>query len=144
SEKEKGIVRLQAHWRRKLLERKLKQRQQAAQKIQARWRGYVLRQRMRTVRRYHSQQQQTFDEIDLTEFEFDEAAFDARFQRPRTPVTRTKEVWQSQQHSILPTPIIITELPLQNSPRSSSTASSRAKPIVEPLDMSSRPQEMTN
>ncbi|CAF1071718.1 unnamed protein product [Adineta steineri] len=144
SEKEKGIVRLQAHWRRKLLERKLKQRQQAAQKIQARWRGYVLRQRMRTVRRYHSQQQQTFDEIDLTEFEFDEAAFDARFQRPRTPVTRIKEVWQSQQHSILPTPIIITELPLQNSPRSSSAASSRAKPIVEPLDMSSRPQEMTN
>jgi hypothetical protein len=40
--------------------------------IQARWRGYAVRKRMHTVRRLHSQQQQIYDEIDLTQFDFDE------------------------------------------------------------------------
>jgi hypothetical protein len=50
----------------------LNKKRRAAQKIQARWRGYVVRQRMRTVRRLYSQQQQTYDEIDLAQFDFDE------------------------------------------------------------------------
>ncbi|CAF0912178.1 unnamed protein product [Adineta ricciae] len=143
SPKEQSIIRLQAHWRRRLMEQNLDKCQQAAQKIQARWRGYVVRQRMYNVRHFHSSQQQTFDEIDLTQFEFDEAAFDAKFQRPQTPVARVRQVWQSQ-HGILPSPIQITELSRPNSGRASSTASSRAKPIVEPLDMSARPIMMTN
>ncbi|CAF1250746.1 unnamed protein product [Adineta ricciae] len=143
SPKEQSIIRLQAHWRRRLMEQNLDKRQQAAQKIQARWRGYVVRQRMYSVRHFHSSQQQTFDEIDLTQFEFDEAAFDAKFQRPRTPVARVRQVWQSQ-HGILPSPIQISELSRPNSGRASSAASSRAKPIVEPLDMSARPVMMTN
>ncbi|UJR33019.1 hypothetical protein I4U23_020479 [Adineta vaga] len=143
SPNERSIVRLQAHWRRKLVEQKLNKQNQAAQKIQARWRGYVVRQRMRNVRRFHSSQHQTFDEIDLTQFEFDEAAFDARFQRPPTPSNRIRHVWQSQ-NGILPNPIGVTELPRPNSGRSSSAASSRAKPLVEPLDMSTRPHMMTN
>ena len=39
---------------------------------------------------------------------------------------------------------MVTELPRPNSSRASSAASSRAKPIVEPLDMSTQPQLMTN
>ena len=57
------------------MEQNLDKRQQAAQKIQARWRGYVVRQRMYSVRHFHSSQQQTFDEIDLTQFEFDEVKY---------------------------------------------------------------------
>jgi len=72
SPEEQRIIRLQAHWRRRLIERKLNRKRRAAQKIQARWRGYVVRQRMRTVRRLYSQQQQTYDEIDLAQFDFDE------------------------------------------------------------------------
>ena len=75
SPEEQSIIRLQAHWRRRLVERKLKQRQHAAQLIQARWRGYAVRRRMRTVRRLHSQQQQIYDEVDLTEFDFDEVIY---------------------------------------------------------------------
>ncbi len=72
SPEEQSIIRLQAHWRRRLLERKLNQKRCAARTIQARWRGYAVRKRMHTVRRLHSQQQQIYDEIDLTQFEFDE------------------------------------------------------------------------
>ena len=72
SPEEQRIIRLQAHWRRRLIERKLNKNRQAARKIQARWRGYAVRRRMRSVRRLLSQQQQTFDEIDLTQFDFDE------------------------------------------------------------------------
>ncbi|CAF5077518.1 unnamed protein product [Rotaria sp. Silwood1] len=93
--KEQSIIRLQAHWRRRLIERNLLLKCRAAQKIQAYWRGYAVRQRIHTVRRLYSQQeQQTFDEIDLTQFDFDEVAFDARFQRPRTPSARIRQVWQ--------------------------------------------------
>ncbi len=75
SPEEQNIIRLQAHWRRRLVERKLNQRRCAAQKIQARWRGYAVRRRMRTVRRLHSQQHQIYDEVDLTQFDFDEVNY---------------------------------------------------------------------
>ena len=70
---EQRIVRIQAHWRRRLIEENLKKQNQAAILIQARWRGYVVRQRMRAVRQlFQHQPQTTYDEIDLTEFDFDE------------------------------------------------------------------------
>jgi len=73
---ELNIVRLQAHWRRQLIERRLCQQHRAAQVIQTYWRGFAVRQRMHKVRRMYSQQQpQIYDEIDLTEFEFDEVNF---------------------------------------------------------------------
>ena len=58
-------------------------------------------------------------------------------------MARVRQVWQSQ-HGILPSPIQLTELSRPNSGRASSAASSRAKPIVDPLDMSARPIMMTN
>ena len=73
---ELNIVRLQAHWRRQLIKRRLCQQHRAAQVIQTYWRGFAVRQRMHKVRRMYSQQQpQIYDEIDLTEFEFDEVNF---------------------------------------------------------------------
>lgn len=73
SAEEQSIVRLQAHWRRRLVERLLSRKWYAAQKIQTRWRGYAVRQRIRYARRLFSQQQhQIFDEIDLAQFDFDE------------------------------------------------------------------------
>ncbi|CAF3598690.1 unnamed protein product [Rotaria sordida] len=141
---EQCIIRLQAHWRRRLIERNLSLKWRAAQKIQARWRGHAVRQRIRTVRRLFSQQQQqTFDEIDLAQFDFDEAAFDARFQRPRTPSVRVQQVWQPQAQIFSKT-TSITELPRPNSSRSSSVASSRAKPFIEPLSIEARTQLITN
>ena len=70
---DRGIVRLQAHWRRRLLQRQLDTKHFAAQCIQARWRGYAVRQRMHAARHlFQHQQQPTFDEIDLAQFDFDE------------------------------------------------------------------------
>ncbi|CAF1252401.1 unnamed protein product [Rotaria magnacalcarata] len=143
SVQEQSVIRLQAHWRRRLVERILFRKWRAAQKMQACWRGYALRQRMRNVRCLFSQQQQTFDEVDLSQFDFDEAAFDARFQRPRTPTTRVRQVWQSQP-KVFPKTTMITELPHPNSSRSSSAASSRAKPIVEPLSIQARTNLITD
>ena len=75
SPEEQSIIRLQAHWRRRLVEQKLQQKQHAARIIQARWRGYATRQRMRNVRRLHCEQQhQTYEEIDLSQFDFDEVS----------------------------------------------------------------------
>ncbi|CAF3397583.1 unnamed protein product [Rotaria sp. Silwood1] len=142
--KEQSIIRLQAHWRRRLIERNLLLKCRAAQKIQAYWRGYAVRQRIHTVRRLYSQQeQQTFDEIDLTQFDFDEVAFDARFQRPRTPSARIRQVWQPQPQIFSKT-TTITELPRPNSSRSSSAASSRAKPVIEPLSIQARTNLIAN
>ncbi|CAF2408190.1 unnamed protein product [Rotaria sp. Silwood2] len=144
SVEEQSIIRLQAHWRRRLIERNLSLKWRAAQKIQAHWRGYAVRQRMRSVRHLFSQQQpQTFDEIDLTQFDFDEAAFDARFQRPRTPSARVRQVWQPQPQIFSKT-TTITELLRPNSSRSSSAASSRAKPLIEPLSIQARTDLITN
>lgn len=73
-----------------------------------------------------------------------QAAFDARFQRPRTPVTRTRHVWQQPQQHVLSKTNSITELVLPNSSRTSSVASSRAKPIIEPFAMPSRVDVIAN
>jgi hypothetical protein len=72
-----------------------------------------------------------------------QAAFDARFQRPRTPVTRVRQVWQPQHHVLAKT-TTITELPRPYSSRSSSAASSHAKPVIEPLAIASRTHLITN
>ena len=73
SPKEESVIRLQAHWRRRLLERRLRRQHRAAQIIQTRWRGYIVRRRMQAVRHLFSHQSDpTYDEIDLTQFDFDE------------------------------------------------------------------------
>jgi hypothetical protein len=79
----------------------------------------------------------------IDEFFYSQAAFEARFQRPRTPATRTRHVWQPQQH-VLSKTTSITELPHSNSSRTSSAASSHAKPIIEPLAMPSRTHMIAN
>lgn len=65
---EQSSIRLQAQ----LAEQNLQKRQRAARLIQAYWRGYAVRRRMRNVRRLYNQEQQIYDEVDLTEFDFDE------------------------------------------------------------------------
>ena len=74
SPEEQSIIRLQAHWRRRLVERKFYKQQRAARMIQARWRGYATRQRMGRVRRLHREQYPMYEEIDLSQFEFDEVS----------------------------------------------------------------------
>ncbi|CAF2837362.1 unnamed protein product [Rotaria sp. Silwood2] len=73
----------------------------------------------------------------------DEQSFDAHFQRPRTPSARIRQVWQPQPQIFSKT-TTITELPRQNSSRSSSVASSRVKPSIEPLSLESRAHLITN
>ena len=72
-----------------------------------------------------------------------QTAFDARFQRPRTPATRVRQVWQPQ-YQVLSKNTTVIDLPLPISTRSSSAVSSRAKPIIEPLVMPSRIDLITN
>jgi hypothetical protein len=52
-------------------------------------------------------------------------------------VNRVRHAWQPQHH-VLAKPTTLTELPHQYSPRSSSAASSHAKPVIEPLPMQTR------
>lgn len=70
---EQSIIRLQSFWRRRLIQQLLEIYHTAAQIIQARWRGYIVRKRMQEVRQlFKHQKNTTYDEIDLTEFDFDE------------------------------------------------------------------------
>lgn len=103
----------------------------------------------------------TYEEIDLTQFDFDEvsasmcssarqqssvnfqAAFDARFQRPRTPVAHIRQVWQPLVENLSKTTTAV-DFTRPNSSHSSSVASSRAKPLVEPLVMPSRTNQIAD
>jgi hypothetical protein len=58
-------------------------------------------------------------------------------------VNRVQQVWQSQHHVLAKT-TTITELPRPHSSRSSSAASSHAKPLIEPLSMQSRTNAIAN
>ena len=73
SPREESIIRIQCHWRRRLIEREIQEKSRAARVIQTRWRGFIVRRRMHAVRHLlRHQSQPIYDEIDLTQFDFDE------------------------------------------------------------------------
>ncbi|CAF1570406.1 unnamed protein product, partial [Didymodactylos carnosus] len=82
-DKERLVIQIQSLWRGYHVRDKIKNNL-AAIRIQSTWKGYSLRKRLSLARQMLSCNNENYTEVDLKEFDFDEAAFDAKL-RPRTP-----------------------------------------------------------